>query len=136
MKRKFQNKIRLIILLLVSVFMITGCEKIQFGEPYNCRIGVRYWPGDNVSFVIDSIRDYRCPQDMLCFWSGDVDIFLSVSVYLDRVDTLLNLNRKNRIFETDKYTFTVIDVIPWLKSNEKIGRNEYRVRMQVDRKWP
>lgn len=127
--------IRLIIPLLASVFMITGCEKIGFGEPFDCRIGVRYWPGDNVSFVIDSIRDYRCPQDMLCFWSGDVDIFLSVSINLNRVDTLLNVNR-NRFFENDKYTFRVLDVIPWLKSNEKIGRNGYRVRMQIDRKWP
>jgi hypothetical protein len=134
-KLEFQNNIRLVILLLASVFMITDCEKIQFGEPYNCRIGTRYWPGDDLSFTIDSIRDYRCPKDMMCFWSGDVDIWLSVNINLNRIDTLLRLYGNN-YFETDNYSFKVLEVYPWPRSFEKTCRNAYRVKMIVEKKWP
>lgn len=130
MKRSLLHKVLSCIFLLILLFILPGCEKIRLGEPYDCRIGIRYWPGTDLSFSVDSIRDYRCPKDVMCFWGGDVDLFLSIYVNLDRTDTLIRLYRNNPLVVKD-YIFEVLEVNPWRNAGQVVDEKDYRIRIKV-----
>ncbi len=82
-------------LLLVVIFLVlTGCTKYEsnpdfLSGPVECFLGKEYSVTSNLSFTIDSIRDYRCPQDVVCIWAGDVDIFFSVNNKGNHIDTTM-----------------------------------------------
>jgi hypothetical protein len=132
MKSSFCYKNRWPFLLFLALVMVSGCEKIELGEPYSCRVGTKYWLDGNLSFSIDSLRDYRCPRDVICIWGGDVDIYLHIQQNLTEIDTLAGLYRKNP-FQTGDYTWKILEVNPWLKSDQESNQSDYRVKLIVTR---
>lgn len=124
------NKIQSTILIFTTLIMLSGCEKIQLGEPYDCRIGTKYLLDNNLIFSIDSIRDYRCPKDVICIWGGDVDLYFIININLTKIDTLIRLYRNNPI-ETGNYTWKVLEVVPLLKADQMIDQKDYKIKLLV-----
>lgn len=133
MKRAFNYKIHMQILLFLTLLMISGCEKIQPGEPYECKIGSKYWLDENLSFSIDSIRDYRCPKDVICIWAGDVDLYFNIYLNLTKIDTLTGLYRRNP-FETGDYIWKVLEINPWPVSGQNVEQKDYKVKLIIQKK--
>jgi len=124
------NTVRL--LLIVLLVALTGCEKIQLGEPYDCRIGTKYLLDNNLVFSIDSLRDYRCPKDVVCFWSGDVDLYFNININLTKIDTLMRLYRNNPIVTGD-YMWKVLEVDPLPKAGQTIDQKDYKIKLIVQK---
>ena len=126
------NKIQSIILIFTALIMLSGCEKIQLGEPYDCRVGTKYLLDNNLIFSIDSIRDYRCPKDVICIWGGDVDLYFNININLTKIDTLIRLYRNNPI-ETGDYTWKVLEVDPLPKADQAIDQKDYMIKLIVQK---
>jgi hypothetical protein len=132
MKASLYNKIQSTILIFITLIMLSGCEKIQLGEPYDCKIGTKYLLDNDLVFSIDSIRDYRCPKDLVCIWSGDVDLYFNININLTKIDTLIRLYRNNPIVTGD-YTWKVLEVDPLLKADQKIDQKDYKIKLIVQK---
>ena len=126
--RKYQSAI----LIFIILTLVSGCEKIQPGEPYDCRVGTKYLLDNNLVFSIDSIRDYRCPKDLVCFWSGDVDLYFDININLTKIDTLIMLYRNNPI-KTGVYTWRVLEVNPLPESDQTVDQMDYKVKLIVQK---
>ena len=126
--RKYQSAI----LIFIILTLLSGCEKIQPGEPYDCRVGTKYLLDNNLVFSIDSIRDYRCPKDLVCFWSGDVDLYFDININLTKIDTLIRLYRNNPT-KTGVYTWRVLEVNPLPESDQTVDQMDYKVKLIVQK---
>jgi len=132
MKGSICYKIQSTILIFITLVMWTGCEKIQLGEPYDCKVGTKYLLDNNLVFSIDSIRDYRCPKDVVCIWSGDVDLYFNINLNLTKIDTLIRLYRNNPIVTGD-YTWKVLEVEPLAKADQTIDQKDYKIKLLVQK---
>jgi len=132
MKGSICYKIQSTILIFITLVMWTGCEKIQLGEPYDCKVGTKYLLDNNLVFSIDSIRDYRCPKDVVCIWSGDVDLYFNINLNLTKIDTLMRLYRNNPIVTGD-YTWKVLEVEPLAKADQTIDQKDYKIKLLVQK---
>jgi len=127
---------RIIFLVSVAVLMLilaAGCEKVQVGEPFTCRVGQKYFVESNVMFSIDSISDYRCPEDVMCIWGGDVDLFFTINENLMRTDTVIQLYRNNPV-EIGNYSWQVLDVSPLPRTDRETRQRDYRIQMLIKEK--
>lgn len=127
---------RIIFLVSVAVLMLilaAGCEKVQVGEPFTCRVGQKYFVESNVMFSIDSISDYRCPEDVMCIWGGDVDLFFTINENLMRTDTVIQLYRNNPV-EIANYSWQVLDVSPLPRTDRETRQRDYRIQMLIKEK--
>lgn len=134
MKNIVTKSIKIQILILLTLFLIEGCEKIQLGEPSDYKTGTKYRINSNLSFTIDSLRDYRCPRDLMCIWSGDVELYFKIKHNFSDIDTLIYLyTHNNNPFKFDDYTLKIEEVNPWLKSGENIHQSDYRIKILITR---
>ncbi len=132
MKASIYNNIQFTTLIFITLIMFSGCEKIQLGEPYDCKVGTKYLLDNNLVFSIDSIRDYRCPKDVVCIWAGDVDMYFNININLTKIDTLIRLYRNNPIVTGD-YTWKVLEVEPLPKADQTIDQNDYKIKLLVQK---
>jgi hypothetical protein len=124
--------IRHALMLLVALMICPACEKIEVGEPFNCKVGTKYLIENQVVFTIDSISDYRCPKDVVCIWAGDVDLYFDININLVRTDTLIRLYRNNPV-EIGNYTWKVLEVNPSLNHNQAIDQGDYRIKLLIEK---
>lgn len=130
MKKLPVLKIRTVLLGFFVFVIFSGCEKIQLGEPFDCRIGTKYLLENKIVFSIDSISDYRCPKDLVCFWSGDVDLYFDIDINLLKTDTVIRLFRNNPI-SLGGYDWKILEVNPRLNSGQTIDQRDYRIRLVI-----
>ncbi len=131
-----KRKKMIIAALMLSVVTITGCNKNFDNDVTDgYRIGHRYYIHDMLSFQIDSIRDYRCPADMFCMWSGDVDMFFKIYYQRQRIDTMIHLitNSQNP-FDIGGYKWKITEVSPYPGSSEK--KRETRIKIEIKSNIP
>jgi hypothetical protein len=133
MKGAAHNKIILPLIVALMLIIAAGCEKVQVGEPFTCRVGPRYLVENNVMFSIDSISDYRCPEDVICIWGGDVDLYFKINVNLSSTDTVIMLYRNNPI-ETGNYSWQVLDVNPLPRTTRETRQEDYRIELIINKK--
>ena len=126
------NRIQSALLAFLVFFIMSGCEKIQIGEPFTCKVGTKYQLENNIVFAVDSISDYRCPKDVLCIWSGDVDLFFDISIKRVPLDTMVQLYRNNPI-DIGNYNLKVLEVNPWLNSGQAIDQKDYRIKLLIQK---
>ena len=127
---KIHHKSFWIQLIFITLLTTISCEKIDVGDPNYVKIDTKYNVTKSLSFTIDSIRDYRCPKDLLCIWSGDVELYFKINHYFSNTDTLIYLcSRHNNPFNLHGYTWTVSEVTPWLESGESIEDSEYLIKL-------
>lgn len=118
---------RLLIPLLFS-FLFTSCEKIDLGEEVSVRIGEQYRVSMNLMFTVDSISDYRCPQNAVCIWPGDVDLYFNFGYRKE----LFNLNnREANPITVDGYIFEILHVLPYPKISENPGQEDFIIKLKV-----
>lgn len=126
------RKYKSAILIFIILILVSGCEKIKPGEPYDCKIGTKYLLDNDLVFSIDSIRDYRCPIDLVCFWSGDVDLYFDINLNFTKIDTLIRLYNNNPI-KTGGYTWRVLEVNPLPKSDQTVDQGDYKIKIIVQK---
>ena len=132
MKSTSSHMIRFTVLIIFASIILSACEKIQVGEPFNCKVGTKYLIENQVVFTIDSISDYRCPKDVVCIWAGDVDLYFDININLVRTDTLIRLYRNNPV-EIGNYTWKVLEVNPLLNHNQAIDQEDYRIKLLIEK---
>jgi hypothetical protein len=127
----FTKNVQIIFGLLIMSAIIC-CEKIEIDEPINCKVGVKYRIDHNLSFTIDSIRDYRCPRNLICIWPGDVDVHLKIHHNFSTVDRILNFhNNGNGPFRYDGYEWELIKVEPYPESGQYTDQKDYTITLNI-----
>lgn len=133
MKGAAHNKIILPLIVALMMIVAAGCEKVQVGEPFTCRAGQKYFVESTVMFSIDSISDYRCPEDVICIWGGDVDLFFTINENLMRTDTVIQLYRNNPV-EIGNYSWKVLEVSPLPRTDRETRQRDYRIELLIERR--
>jgi hypothetical protein len=129
---KRSTRVIALLSIFFTVLVFHGCEKFDLDQPVECSLGTSYRINSGLSFSIDSLRDYRCPLDLECFWGGDVDLYFKFDHHLKNKTALINLNsRDNNPFTIGGYTFKVQAVNPQYRSDEVRKKEDYRVQMVV-----
>jgi len=125
------------IAMVISAFLIAqlACEKIEIGDSIYVQVGKEYSVTSNLTFTIDSIREYRCPKDVVCIWAGDVDLFFSILEGSQNKDTIMRLNDhlRNPMFFSG-YQWEIFDVLPYPLSDQPTDPKDIRIRMMISRK--
>jgi hypothetical protein len=133
MEKTGKNLFGILILFFLVIIVFTGCEEFELGVPYDCRIGTKYRVTSNITFSIDSIADSRCPRDMLCFWGGDVILYFNIDQNNIHIDTTIYLYNNNRNpIQLENYKWEVLEVNPWLRSDQHISQKDYRVKILIE----
>ena len=125
---------RAILFLLLITSGIVSCEKIETGKPFNLRAEEKRYIDLSLSFTLDSIRDYRCPKGLLCFWAGDVDLFFTIYTPGKKIDVFANLyNSERNPFTAGGYTWKILEVNPFPEFNIPVDPKDIRVKMIITR---
>lgn len=119
----------IIILILLSS---GGCVKTEtWGDEY-FKVGTEYKVETGLSFRIDSLHDYRCPKDVMCFWSGDVDLYFSILHNNTRTDTLIYFwTRGNNPFVLAGKQWHVTEVWPYPDTQHHVDQSSLRVKIVI-----
>jgi hypothetical protein len=131
------------IIILLTLLMTYSCEKgergpekIDTGIPVYCKVVTNYKINNDLTFSIDSISDYRCPRDLECFWSGDVDLLFNINHYELHIDTLIHaITRRNNPFVLAGYKWEVLEVNPWLSEHQNIISKDYRIKILLQKDY-
>jgi hypothetical protein len=117
---------------LVLSFLLISCEKINIGEKFIGRVGDKVRIRSNLSFSIRSVNDWRCPTDLICSSSGDVDISLRFHQGLHNTDTVICLYSHGRNpVDFGGYTIKLISVNPLPESDKTTPQEDFRIEMIV-----
>jgi hypothetical protein len=119
-------------ILSILTFILSGCEKIDIGESFICKVGDKIRVKSNFSFTVRSVNEYRCPTDVLCVYSGDVDVHLQIHHGLSNTDRVISLfsSGKNPI-EFGGYTIRLLSVDPLPESTKTTPQGAFRINMMV-----
>jgi len=117
------------VLLILLVVIMTGCDRIQIGEPFTCRTDTKYFLTPGFSFSIDSVGDYRCPKDVVCIWGGDVDLYFKIRQDVSTIDTLLRMSGGPYLF--GNYSFSIMEVNPLRNHDEVVDQEDYRIKLLI-----
>ena len=111
---------------------ISSCKKIELDAPFDCKVGSKYRIDHNLSFTIDSIRDYRCPKNLICIWPGDVDVHMEIHHNFSVIHRVLNFNYPdNKPFHYDGYDWEIIKVEPYLEIGQDAGQKDYTITLKI-----
>lgn len=126
-------KFRIFFLSVFLIFLFSGgCEKTESGRPYDSVVNHRLRVDPNLAFAIDSIRDYRCPSDVVCVWAGDVDVFMKFYMHSVSIDTMMNLNNAARNpVSIGGYSFRINEVLPYPVSTRTTAQKDFRINMTI-----
>ncbi len=118
-------------LLFLSLIIAAGCDKIELGQPFDCKVGTNYLLTPTLTFTIDSVNDYRCPRDVICIWGGDVDLYLNIKLNLTDIDTIVKFSDGPFIFEN--YSCSILDVAPLRNHDQIVDQSDYRVKVLIQK---
>lgn len=117
---------------IFSLLLFAGCKKIETGNSFDSVVDDKSRVDLNLYFTIDSIRDYRCPSDVICFWAGDVDIYMTFYSAFNQIDTLMNLyNPSRNPISVGGYSFKINEVNPVPVSYKTTPQKDYKINMII-----
>jgi len=117
---------------IVFLVALNSCEKIELDEPIDCKVGTKYRIDNNLSFTIDSIRDYRCPKNAMCIWPGDVDVYLKIQHNFSSIERILNFHKTdNKPFHYDGYDWELLKVEPYLETGQYADQKDYTISLKI-----
>jgi hypothetical protein len=121
-------------IIIICFFGIISCMKLDLGTEVRIRPEETYYIDYFTSFQVDSVKDYRCPVGVECFWSGDVDIFMNIKEGSMRKNVLARLySEQYNPVVAGNYKIKVLDVLPHLKVSEKPDPSQTRIIIRIDR---
>jgi hypothetical protein len=124
-------KLRNICVFVTCFLIFSACEKTELGKELDCKIGNTYKITSDLSFLIYSLNDSRCPANADCFSAGDVYINLNIYHSNAQIDTTMYLRDTSRNpIQIGNYTLKVLDVDP-LIGNGLSTSKEFTVKMIV-----
>ena len=114
-----KNKILFSVLLVAVLFSVVGCnkdfikekkEKIEKKEnyvlekdEYSVSLGKTLDINDELSVKLINVNDSRCPDDVECFWEGELEYELVINKENYKISTVLNTT----LF-SGKYLFVIV----------------------------
>lgn len=113
-------------LVLILFF---SCGKSQ-DEEYILTIGEPLQIDKNISIVVDSLNDSRCPLGATCFWAGDVTAYMHLQDGHQQMDTLLRLNHPGRPLQWANAFWMLTRVTPHPKLDEPVRPSDYRIYLR------
>jgi hypothetical protein len=118
--------------VLLGALLFVGCEKVETGRSFYSIVDDKLRVDATLAFSIDSIRDYRCPSDLVCIWAGDVDIFIRFYKPFGHIDTVMNLyNTSRNPISIGGYSFRVNEVLPHPVSYMETPQKDYKINMTI-----
>ncbi|MBW8333961.1 MAG: hypothetical protein K0M40_18205 [Prolixibacteraceae bacterium] len=109
-------------LLIFSLFAGMGCKEtileqtFTVGEESTFRVNQIYTSSDGqYTFQINEINDSRCPEGVVCFWSGEVAINCEWIVNKNRTIVELHSVLKDQQKEPGGFSIQIVDVKPYPK---------------------
>lgn len=138
LNRGFINKtiiVLLILILTLSVIFVFRNKKEVKAVPLdgNITLGI----GESAkfeSFILtfnDFLNDYRCPIDVECIEAGAVNTNVTFSDGVKTETKNMPSDEVPQVF--GDYKISIIGVLPPLKSNAVIPKNEYKIIFQIER---
>lgn len=130
-------------IFLIFILLTAGCEKTQntissengkivVGTPSYVSLLKSYKINDSLYFSIDSINDYRCPRDVECVWSGDVDLLFDIIQNGVKTDTLIHaLTNRNNPFILYGYKWDVVEVSPQRFEHQVLKPADYQIEILI-----
>ncbi len=83
---------------------------------------------------VSVLNDSRCPQDVQCISAGNAKIRIKVRKNFGRWQTFdLNLNGNNSVVNFRNYQIDFTNLTPYLRTNVRINRFQYRATLKVTR---
>lgn len=125
-------------ILIVFAGLFFACDKseldsdiFRFGEETSFQQNQTYHSVDgHLSFRIDSITDSRCPVGLICIWSGEARVCLSVHLNEVIQDTISTLDDAHSI---QNYKFELVDVLPYLDISVQQDAEDRVVILKISR---
>ena len=122
-------------LALIAISFIS-CEKetvpdsFSFGLENDFKINGEYHSVDNsLKFKITEINDSRCPSDVVCIWAGKADVKIEVESPV--AGTIVLSTYDNPVDTVGKFSFKIIDVLPYPISTKAIQLEDYNVTLKI-----
>ena len=107
-------------LLIVLLFLGIGCQKMEedhtytLGKTSTFKINQPYASADNqYSLLINEVSDSRCPEGVVCIWSGEVSLKGTWTVNGKTSDIELHSVMKNLQKEPEGFTIQIMDAKPY-----------------------
>ena len=132
-KRK-QNIMKNLFVLLSALF-IFACTKPDILSTYDVKIGDSIVHNKELTVVVDSLWDSRCPTELVCVWEGQAEVFFSITLDENNKSNLSLIERVGRPELADTtllgYHIKLIEVDPY-PANEQIQPEEYTIRLLIE----
>ena len=86
--------------------------------------------GLKIAFV-ELVEDSRCPEDAQCIWAGNAKIKIRVTKKGKSEILELNTMPNGDAPSFAGYRFSLIDLVPRLRSDVRINRNAYEASIEI-----
>ena len=117
--------------LFIFTLIFSGCEKIELGKAFDCKIGNTYKVTPDLSFKIYSLNDSRCPENAECIWAGDVYLYLNINHSKTQIDTTMYLRNISRNpIQIGDYSFKVLEVNPLISGGLSTSK-DFTIKMII-----
>ena len=128
-------------LLVFSLFFTIGCKEtileqtFTVGEESTFRVNQIYTSSDGqYTFQINEISDSRCPEGVVCFWSGEVSLIGEWIVNKNRTIVELHSVLKTQQKEPGGFNIQIIDVKPYPKFGTQYEPKDLIITLLISKK--
>lgn len=132
------------LVLAATLFLSLGCSDNsgptapntrRLDEPFSLRVGEQATiPSENLGVGFNSVSaDYRCPIDVVCVWSGDADVLMSLVRLPNPVQPFtIRLYQPNEQSVLG-YRVKLLELNPPMRSQVSLDPRGYTVKIVVSR---
>ncbi len=104
-------KKKILLLLIISLFFVVGCNSKKDKEKdnglekdeYSISLGKIVKVKDDLTIQLESVSDSRCPENVECYWQGELDYSILINETSYKISTVLNPK-----IELEKYELNII----------------------------
>ena len=104
-------KKKIILLLIMSLFFVVGCNSKKDDskdnglekDEYSISLGKIVKVKEDLTIQLESVSDSRCPENVECYWQGELDYSLSINETSYKISTVLNPK-----IELEKYELNIV----------------------------
>lgn len=102
----------LYLLVVLSLFMVVGCSSKKDNnesdteldeDEYSITIGRSVTINDDLVISVESVSDSRCPEDVECYWQGELEYSILINGEYDKISTVLTPK-----IELSKYVLSIV----------------------------
>lgn len=128
-------------LLVLILFTIMGCEKVSTSQVFTLgvestfRINQLYISSDGqYTLLIKEISDSRCPEGLVCVWSGEVCLKGEWTGGGTKTPVELHTFMNDQEKEPDGFTIHIVDVKPYPKYGTESKPEDLVITLLIQKK--